>query len=627
MAAPRALRRDPFVLPSQNRTCFNSAMVDERLLSWSDLRRGLVTLAQKSPALLRASVSMALTSEDSPKSLAGVIQEHARRCGQRSAVKSADGDLSYAQLNGRANRTARLMRHHGVAPGDVVAVLMSNRPELLVTVLACAKIGAVASMINVNQRRDALTHSLACAPPVAVVVGEELLAAYLDVALDRPLLVVPDPRLSAANADRPPRAVDVTGARRSFASTNLETSSSVSFGDALFYVFTSGTTGMPKASIMSHRRWIGAGHLFGDVCLELGAGDTLYCPLPLYHNQALTTSWASAVMTCSALAIRRTFSASEFWSDCRRFGATAVTYIGEVARYLLATPPRPLDRDHRVTRAVGVGMRAELWGPFKERFGLDAIYEFYGASELNVGFFNLLNLDKTVGVCPGPWALVEFDVVTGEPVRDPRGKMRRLKAPGSQGLLLTEVTNRFKFEVYTDQAATEKKLFRDVFARGDCWVNSGDVMRQIGFGHLQFVDRVGDTFRWKGENVATGEVEAALNGVEGVADCAVYGVEVPGRSGRAGMAAIVWRGGERPDLMRLNEALSRALPAYAVPVFVRVVDALAVTGTFKHKKVDLKREGFYPGASDEPVFVREGGLYVRLTKARYAAIVAGEVRL
>jgi len=604
-------------------------MADTRLLDWTDFGRGLVTLAKKAPALLRSAATLGLTRETSPMSLATLIEERARKHGFRAAVKSADGDLTYAQLNARANRTARLLIHQGVTPGQAVAVIMTNRPELLVSVLACAKVGAVASMINVNQRRQALTHSLACAPPATVIVGEEVLPGYLDVALSCPLLVVADPAMDAGTGRRPEGAVDVLTARTAFPSTDPPTSRQVAFGDNLFYIFTSGTTGLPKASVMSHRRWVGAGHLFGAVCMELTPSDTLYCPLPLYHNQALTTCWSSVVNASAALAIRRSFSASAFWEDCRRHEATAIAYIGEVARYLLAQPPSPVDRAHSVTRAIGLGMRAELWDPFKERFGLEHIYEFYGASELNMGFVNLMNLDRTVGVCPGSWALVAFDVDSGEPRRDSRGRLVRLTEAGDVGLLVTEVTDRFKFEGYTDEQATEKKLFRGAFSAGDCWINTGDLMRNIGFGHLQFVDRVGDTFRWKGENVATGEVEAALSGIDAVQACTVYGVEVPGRSGRAGMAAVVWDGEAGSAAAdAIGEVLGSELPAYAVPVFLRFVSGLATTGTFKIKKTELKRQGFEPaGAEAGSLFVKLSQGYMPLDEALYARVVAGEERL
>ncbi|MFT5433866.1 MAG: citronellyl-CoA synthetase, partial [Myxococcota bacterium] len=399
----------------------------------------------------------------------------------------------------------------------------------------------------------------------------------------------------------------------------------VRMGDPAFYIFTSGTTGLPKASIMSHHRWVGAGLLFGDLLLGLSPRDTIYAPLPLYHNQALTMCWSSCVRTGAALAIPSKFSASSFWDDCRRYQATVVAYIGEIARYLLAQPPSEGERRHRVRKAVGVGMRADLWTRFKERFGIDEVYEFYSASELNAGFFNLLNLDKTVGVCPAPWALVAYDPETGAPKRDVGGRLKKLGV-GEAGLLLTKVTPRFRFEGYTDAEATRNKVFADVFEPGDEWVNTGDLMRSLGFGHLQFVDRVGDTFRWKGENVATTEVEAVAAGEPTIADVTVYGVQVPEALGRAGMMAVV-PSRSQVDRDALLARLCRELPAYAIPVFLRESRELEVTGTFKHIKHRLRDDGFDPSIVSDPLFVRLPGSnhYEPLTEGLHRQITAREV--
>lgn len=622
-------------------------MTPDGLLQWSDFARGLRTLARKSPALIRTALAVGFTRSSSEFSLGTLIQRRACEQGERPAVKSADGELTYAQLNARANRTAHWLRAQGVVAGDTVAILMQNRPEMLVSVVACAKLGVVASMLNTHQRRGALAHSLSCAPPAAIVVGAECGAALEEVLSPpkganagttatftlggrRPLVGwVADP---AGSSESPAglAVVDVLKARQAHPSVNPV--ARVTFADDLFYIFTSGTTGLPKASIMSHKRWIGAGYMFGATLLGLANTDTIYCPLPLYHNQALTMAWSAAVHAGAAIAIRRSLSISDFWLDCARFDATAIAYIGEVARYLLAAPSSPQDRAHRVRKAAGVGMRPALWHDFKSRFGLDHIYEFYSASELNVGFFNLMGLDQTVGVCPGTWALVDFDVDAGEPRRDSAGRLIRLKSPGDVGLLLTEVSARFKFEGYTDADATERKLIRGGFADGDCWVNTGDLMRRMGFGHLQFVDRVGDTFRWKGENVATSEVEGVISSVKGVEDVTVYGVEVPGFSGRAGMAAVVASGGGEdglsPTVLKaLGDMLSRELPAYAVPVFIRGVDSLEVTGTYKHKKTGLRKAGYGDGVLAD-VWVNWPGLgYVALTPERYSAIGNETVRL
>jgi citronellyl-CoA synthetase len=401
----------------------------------------------------------------------------------------------------------------------------------------------------------------------------------------------------------------------------------VRLGDPCFYIYTSGTTGLPKASIMSHNRWTKAAGAFGMSAMALTEKDVLYLALPLYHNNALTVAWASATAGGSALAIRRKFSVSHFWEDVRKFRATAFVYIGELCRYLLNQEPRPDDRNHGVRRICGNGLRPDIWKAFKTRFGIDEVYEFYAASEGNIAFVNLLNVDCTVGLCPAPYALVRYDIDRDEPVRGPDGHMIRV-GRGEIGLLIAEVSERYAFDGYTDKAASEKKLFRDVFRKGDVWFNSGDLLRDQGFRHAQFIDRVGDTFRWKGENVSTNEVAEALNMFPQVAESTVYGVQIPGGDGRCGMAALVLRcQAHELDLSAFTRHVESQLPAYARPVFLRVRPELEVTGTFKQMKSDLRRQGFDVSLVDEPLFFmppRQTN-YVPLTGDQYRAITNGEL--
>jgi len=361
--------------------------------------------------------------------------------------------------------------------------------------------------------------------------------------------------------------------------------------------------------------------------MALDKDDVLYLALPLYHNNALTVAWSSAAAGGAALAIRRKFSVTHFWEDVRRFRATAFVYIGELCRYLLNHPAEAGDRDHRVRRICGNGLRPDIWRPFKERFGIDEVYEFYAASEGNTAFVNLLNLDCTVGLCPAPYALVAYDVDRDEPVRGRDGHLTRV-GRGEVGLLITEVNERYAFDGYTDPTASEKKLFRDVFRPGDVWFNSGDLLRDQGFRHAQFIDRVGDTFRWKGENVSTNEVAEAINGFEQIAESTVYGVQVPGGDGRCGMAALVLRCRvDEFDVEGFARHVRGQLPTYAQPVFLRLRPELEITGTFKQVKGDLRRQGFDPALVGEPLFVLppRQQRYVPLTSELHQAIARAEM--
>ena len=270
------------------------------------------------------------------------------------------------------------------------------------------------------------------------------------------------------------------------------------------------------------------------------------------------------------------FSASKFWADVELNRATAFTYIGELCRYLLNQPEKPGDRDNRIRLMVGNGLRPEIWSEFTTRFGISRVAEFYGASECNIAFVNALNVDRTAGICPLPHAVVEYDEDSGSPRRHSDGRLRKVRT-GDVGLLLSKVTDRAPFDGYTDEEATDKKLVRDGFDDGDCWFDTGDLVRRQGWSHVAFVDRLGDTFRWKGENVATTEVEGALLAHPAVEQAVVYGVEIPGTDGRAGMAAVTLHEDEKFDGADVAELLFQRLPSYAVPLFVRVVDSLEQT--------------------------------------------------
>ena len=354
----------------------------------------------------------------------------------------------------------------------------------------------------------------------------------------------------------------------------------------------------------------------------------MYVPLPFFHTNALALSWPTVFASGAAVAIRRKFSVSNFWNDVRKYDATVWCYIGELCRYLMNQPPRADDRDNPLTKIIGNGLRPDIWHDFKNRFGISKVYEIYGAAESNLYFVNLLNLDCTVGRCALPYAIVEYDVDEDTAIKDKNGYMQRVAA-GRTGLLLGEISEANPFQGYTSQEATESKILRDVFAAGDAWFNTGDLIRDMGYGHVQFVDRTGDTFRWKGENVSTTEVEATANTLPQISLSAVYGVKMPGGDGRAGMIAII------PDcepqdfnFKGLCRHFQHTLPVYAVPKFLRLNKDLECTPTHKIKKVALKKEGFDPARTQDPLYVLLPGesTYQPLTGEIYTEILDGKYK-
>lgn len=537
----------------------------------------LPRMATEIPSLARGALGLT-RKPDARQSIGRVFQDLARRQPDRPFIRFDGASISYRQANERVNRYADVLVQQGVERGDVVGILMKNRPETLLLTLATVKLGAVAGMLNHNQRGEVLAHSLSLLDSRVLVVGEEC-----DEAISS-LSGAPhaDTVLSAGKLDELSESADPS---------NPAVCEQIQAKERAFYIFTSGTTGMPKASLMSHFRWLKSMSGLGAMGVRLRRNDTLYCALPLYHNNALTVSLSSVLSSGATFAIARTFSASRFWDDAKRNGATAFVYIGEVCRYLLNQPERPSDRDNGIRLMVGNGLRPEIWTEFTERFGIDRVAEFYGASECNIAFVNALGVERTAGVCPLPHAVVEYDQDTGRARRAQDGRLRRVRV-GEVGLLLSKVTDRAPFDGYTDPEATESKLVRDAFKDGDCWFDTGDLVRDQGFMHVAFVDRLGDTFRWKGENVATTEVEGAMSAHPAIEQSVVYGVAVPGTDGKAGMAAVTLRDGHELDGARLAAHLFDRLPSYAVPLFVRVVDSLETTSTFKSRKVELREEAY-----------------------------------
>ncbi|MFZ5723309.1 MAG: long-chain-acyl-CoA synthetase [Pseudomonadota bacterium] len=574
-----------------------------------------------------------ITDKKTPVGLGLCVQESVQRNPHGTAILYRDTHLTYRQFNEWANRIAHHLLSLGVKKGDVVAVFIENRPELLAVVTACAKIGAINAMLNTQQSGKVLTHSFNLVKPRLAIVGDELVKPFeevrsqLDIGADAVYWVADTDTLvetGSAPAGFRNLAAEISGKP----GHNPDTAGRIYIDDPLFYIYTSGTTGLPKAVVFNHGRWMKAYGGFGLGAMQLGPRDRIYITLPFYHATGMCVGWGSALAGDAGLIMARKFSTSRFWEDIRKYDATAFAYVGELCRYLLEAPERPNDREHRVTKIVGNGMRPNVWMPFKQRFGVEEVLELYASSEGNVGFTNLLNFDNTVGLSPVPYSIVRYDKENDRPYRNAKGFMEKVKK-GEVGLLIGEITDKSPFRGYTDPEKTEKVVLRDVFRKGDAYFNSGDLMRDIGFKHAQFVDRTGDTFRWKGENVSTTEVEVMVDGFQGVVETVVYGVEIPNTNGRCGMASLrLSVPAERFDFRGLVTYLRRELPAYAIPVFLRLSESMDTTGTFKHQKSRLKEDAFYLDRVGSPVYVLLPGAdeYVLLTREIEQNIIDNKYR-
>ena len=608
------------------------ANTQERLVSLPNI---LVQLSRQATSLhikLKGVYELATSKPDKNKSIGLLLEKHARKRPDHIAIRYENVTYTYDQLNRKANKLAHYLASQGISSGDVVAVVLENRPETIIAVMAIVKLGAIASMINTSQRGEVLLHSLTLVKAKMIIVGEEMLEnmATVEGDLDAASLASLHYLRDSGTTPCPAHYTNLLDRIADRSDQNPDSTRHVKMHQPCYYIFTSGTTGLPKASVMSHYRWFKSLAGMGLASMNMSKDDILYVSLPLYHNNALTVSMAAVLGSGACIAIARKFSVSRFWDDVRHYDATAFCYIGELCRYLLNAPQKSDDRNHKIRVCVGNGLRPDIWMEFKQRFGIEHINEFYGASECNLVFTNAFNLDKTAGFCRLSYNIVEYDIEEDTPVRDNKGLMIPVK-PGNTGLLITEVNDKQPFEGYTDEDASNKKLFHNVFTQGDCWFNTGDLVMNQGWKHVSFADRLGDTFRWKGENVATTEVESILMEHQDIEHAVVYGVQIPHTDGRAGMATITpSKPADQMDWDDVTRHVRDKLPAYAVPIFLRLREQQEVTGTFKYRKVELKEEAYHlDKTGDETVLVLTGknSSYEPLTAETEAKIDAGELSL
>jgi fatty-acyl-CoA synthase len=582
-------------------------------------------------AWMRALERTAAIEHDRSVTLPVLIGRLAERFGDAPALRSTDTALSYRGLAAACHRYARWGLARGLGRGDTVCLVMANSPDYLAIWLGLSGIGATAALINTNLRGELLAHSLNLVSPRYVIAGASLAEAVRAV---RPLLAQNvECWVSGAGGGDLPRLDEAIAGLPGDALRDGEVRAP-SLADRALCIYTSGTTGLPKAANVSHFRLMQWSHWFAGL-IDVQPGDRMYDCLPMYHSVGGVVATGATLVGGGAVVLRERFSASGFWKDVVAERCTLFQYIGELCRYLLSSPPQEEESRHALRLACGNGLRAEVWREFQQRFHIPQILEYYAATEGNFSLYNCEGRPGAIGRIPPflahrlPVALVKFDLETQAPARDASGRCVRC-APHEPGEALGQIvaaSGATRFEGYTDDAASAKKIVRDVFAPGDSWYRTGDLMRQDEQGFFYFVDRVGDTFRWKGENVSTTEVAGVIAACPGVADAAVYGVSVPGTEGRAGMAAVV--AAKEFDLDRLRRALITRLPAYARPLFLRIVSALELTGTFKLRKQELALEGYDPRRVRDALYIDDGtrDAYVPLDKELYARLKSGKLRL
>jgi fatty-acyl-CoA synthase len=561
--------------------------------------------------------------------LPGVIAEMAESQGDTEALISTRGTLTYRALAECANRYARWALAQNLAKGETVCLMMPNRPEYMAIWLGITAVGGVVSLINTQLRGPSLAHCIDIVAPKHVIVADELIEDFRSAALaGRPSIW--------SHGGRAPLRIDLEVEQFLPAPLTAAERRTVTTADRALTIYTSGTTGLPKAANVSHHRLMQWSFWFAGL-MDVGPDDRMYNCLPMYHSVGGVVATGALLVRGGSVVIREKFSAREFWTDLTDWDCTLFQYIGELCRYLVNASEHPRQRKHRLRMACGNGLRGDVWEKFQARFDIPRVLEFYAATEGNVSLYNVEGKVGAIGRVPPfmahrfPLTLVRFDDLTGAPTRDTNGRAIRCAADET-GEAIGRIDDGSsqpggEFEGYTSAAETERKILRDVFEPGDAWYRTGDLMKRDADGFYYFVDRIGDTFRWKGENVAASEVAAVLTAFPGIAEASVYGVAVPGTEGAAGMATLVADG--VLDFTELRHHLRRCLPAYARPLFLRLKDRIEATGTFKQSKTALVREGFDLTVVRDSIYVDDPAqdAYVPLDAALYERIEAGQARL
>ncbi len=544
------------------------------------------------------------------------------------AIYFEDREITYKEFINRANQYSHWFLDNGLKKGDVVALLMENRPEFLMSWIGIAQVGGTTALINTNLTGHPLNHSLSISGAKKLILGKELLDNFETTNES----IKSSFQVWVEGESNKTKFNNLNQNLEKFETIKPTVAYNVTNQDVALYIYTSGTTGDPKAATITHRRLRLMLMGFASAVLPKKT-DKVYNVLPLYHSAGGIIAVGLALTSGASLVLKRKFSVNDFWLDVNKYNVTIFQYIGELCRYLLNAPKNKFENNHNLRIATGNGLRPDIWDDFKNRFKIKKILEFYGATEGNISLINYDGKSGAIGRVPSYLKsmlnieIVKFDVEKEEPLRDEKGFCIPCEID-EVGEAIGEIQiDAGGFDGYVDKQATQKKILRDVFTKDDQWFRSGDLLSRDKDGYFYFVDRIGDTFRWKGENVATSEVAHAFQGFHNIEEVNVYGVDLPGNDGRAGMAAIVTK--SDIDLEELYNHLKNSLPSYAMPIILRVQKEIEITGTFKHKKVDLVKEGYNPQNVLDPLFFIDdkNGNYINLDDNLYEKIINKDIKL
>jgi len=560
------------------------------------------------------------TNPSTFKSLGMRIEYWAEKTPNKIGLLFKDKSWTWKSFNEETNKFANYFISRGLKPSETVAVMMENSPKFLFVTGGISKIKGISSLINVNLRKQSLIHVMKISKPKYIVVDEDCLPAIQGVLSD---LKIKNNKIFVVNKNLKHDFIDLSKELNTISLNNPKTVVDFNVGDVCSYIFTSGTTGFPKAVMIKH---VDIGNFYANG-LQLKENDIVYNPLPLYHSHSNQT-WRAVLFAGVTMAIRKRFSVSEFWNDIKKFNANATVYIGELPRYLLNRPeseynPGPLNK------MFGLGLRKDIWEQFQSRFQIEHIYEFYGGTDFGVPLINVDEVPGRVGRNILPTIeIIKINQDTGEFYKNENEFYIKCKS-GEVGMLIVKILNYSEFTLYKDHEKTKKKVLRNVFEKDDAYLKSGDLLQLHDDHWVSFADRFGDTFRWKGENVSTLEVESILNRFPSIQMCNVYGVSIPNTDGKAGMATLQLDKNFSFDHDHFSRFIVENLPNYSIPVFLRIKDELEFTGTHKLRKVNFRKQGYNIEKIKDPIFFWDNSAkkYKVFDKIEYQNLLKNTLKL
>lgn len=528
-------------------------------------------------------------------------------------------EITWKEADEQTNKYAGFLKSQNINKGDCFAILMDNSPDFLMLLLASFRVGSLAALINTTVSGEGLKHVIGISDVKLITAGASHLEKLSSALGDSDLKNIPIFGMED-NEKIPDQVEDIKKLSKQF-STFIPYQPIMK--DVAAYIFTSGTTGLPKAALVDHAKLVKGSFAGHFLCFNFNKNDRLYMTLPLYHSTGLILGWAASLRSGCPNVIKSKFSASDFWNDVKKYNVNKFIYVGELCRYLMNLPPSDEDKDNPITQISGNGLRPDIWESFQKRFNINKIVEIYGATEAVGMTINSFGRSGMIGRKRSDSTIIHCNKDDGSPILNNEGFCTKV-SEGETGLYIQKISSSAKFQGYLDAQASNKKILQNVFKTGDQYFNTGDLITLHDNNWLSFADRVGDTYRWKSENVSTMEVAAILNNASGVMDCNVYGVQVESAEGKAGMAAM--NVSDEFSFISFIEHVNKNLNTFQKPYFLRLTKEMQTTGTFKHQKEDLKKQGFNPSLIKDKLYFLQKDNYVEIDQALYNRIHSGDER-